>query len=141
MKILPTLLFCALCLSPAVLRGDGSEKAPQLTVRTVRDRSVYRIGETVRFIFTLTGPDGKPGAGKELKMELWLDGKYFLRTCKTDETGRIQANIRPEQQCLVRCRAEYTPAVFAVGSATFSRAPLAVTPYKLRMKGRSGKVL
>ena len=143
--ILLLLLSCGLCRAAA---GTPSAPPPKpgpppvspkpegpwkMTVELRGARQVFRLGETARFLFTLTGADGKPGAFKEMKIELWLDGDHHVRRFIADNSGRILVEIRPEKQCLVRCRAEYGNA-FAVGSATFSLLPKVDTGRKLYQK-------
>ncbi|MBR2374308.1 MAG: hypothetical protein IKA87_08790 [Lentisphaeria bacterium] len=133
MKKFFTLVLLLVFAVVAEAGAAEKEKKWNLAVESNRRSTVYRIGETVRFIFKLTDEKNKPVSDAALKVELWFDGRYVLRKVKADKTGRIQVNIKPEKQCLVRCRAEYSSEVFAVGSATVSRAPnLGTFPNKKR---------
>ena len=141
MKILSALLLFV--FGAALLRGaekpvaapPAKKEGPwKVTVRRRGEKAVFMIGETASFIFTLTGPDGKPGANRQMKIEFWLDGKHHVRYGKTDATGRIQANIAPETPCLVRCRGEYDADAFAVEAATISNLPRAGREYRRHLK-------
>ena len=138
--LLPLLLFLSgltfLCGAEKPAAPLPAKKEGPWRVSVVRrgEKSVFMIGETASFVFTLTGPDGKPGADRRMKIEFWLDGKHHVRYGKTDVTGRIQANIRPESPCLVRCRGEYDTEAFAVGAATFSTLPSAGREYRRHLK-------
>lgn len=120
-KFLAAILL--LLTAGAGLHGAEPIKKWRLSVEASRRSTVYRIGETVKFRFKLQDEKNAPCSNAPVKVELWFDGRYISRKIKTDKTGQIQVNIRPEKQCLVRCRVEYSAEVFAVGSATVSRAP------------------